>query len=639
MKKIIAFILSLVMVFSLFGVNVVAATDDSQITVDEALASGVLMVSLESKSAVAHSDVAVELTIDSNPGFSVMILDLDHSTDSIVLKSVTSASDVSVEFSDNGGSSTIAFYHLGSDYTGTGTLATLTFGVGAFSGVADIALTAEVGNVCNAAALVIEPVLNSGALIVQCSSHAYVFKDRVEASCSSKGAINYECTICGDISTTVIDEAEHSYSSQKVTISVADCDTPGQIAYKCQFCGALKDVEESPALGHKYFDDAEVITKEPDCTNAGSKYRDCYVCNEREIIVIPALEHDDGTWRTTNPGDCTVAGVISRYCNRCDYVLETKVKEQIGHYMGWAVTKAPTCSEEGVEEYMCLICGGEKNGSRAVKKLDHVHGEETVTKAPTCSETGVAQVSCAICNQIVATKDISVVDHVKNTLTVVSAPTDLAAGEGQYKCKECDTVLETVVLPVINAQIYAQSASAVVGKDTQIKVFIADNPGFSVGIIRVRYDETSLIFNGITAGDITDDLTVGTPKAGEIAVLVSLESAEYTENGYVFALNFTLTQNATNGEIELFYDAQNDFAAENGDRVFFNMKSTEITIIDKVIGDVNGDNIVDTTDLAGLKLYLSGSSDQVSPGADCDENGKIDTGDLATLKLMLAGVQ
>ena len=57
-----------------------------------------------------------------------------------------------------------------------------------------------------------------------------------------------------------------------------------------------------------------------------------------------------------------------------------------------------------------------------------------------------------------------------------------------------------------------------------------------------------------------------------------------------------------------------------------------------LLGDVNGDGKVDTTDLAVLKLYLAGVTQTISDGADVDKNGEIDTTDLATLKLYLAGV-
>ena len=640
MKKLIALLLSIILVLTLSGVSVIAATDDNQISINDALANDILKVDLSSASAASHGEVTLELTLGSNPGFSVMILDLDHSSEAITLKSATvnASSGLSLEYSNQKGGSTLAFYHLGSDCTYTGALATLTFTVGAYSGVADIVLSAEEGNVCDANGNIVEPVLTNGMITVSCS-HTYVFKDRVEPSCSKTGAINYECTICGAVSTTPIDKAPHSYSSEKVVVLEPDCDTEGKKAYKCEFCGDFKDEETIAPLGHKYINaDEYVITLEPTCTVPGSKYRDCYVCNNREVTEIPVLGHDEGTWRTTNPGDCTTDGVVSRYCNRCDGVLETKVKEKGQHVMGWAVTEAPTCSKEGTEQYMCIICGGEKGETRKLDKLSHVHGEEVVTKQPTCKDKGVTTVYCKVCNEVVATKDIETVPHVKNSLTVITAPTNEAEGEGQYKCKECGEILETVTLPKTFGEIYAENTVASLGNKVAVKVFIKNNPGFSAGIVRIKYDETSLIYNGIENGEITDDITAGASKIGEITVLISLSDAQYSANGLVFTINFTLTADATDGTVELSYDPQNDFADREGERIFFNMKSGEIEIVTSIPGDANGDGNVDTTDLAAMKLYLAGATNEIAPGVDADGSGVIDTGDLATLKLILAGL-
>jgi hypothetical protein len=59
---------------------------------------------------------------------------------------------------------------------------------------------------------------------------------------------------------------------------------------------------------------------------------------------------------------------------------------------------------------------------------------------------------------------------------------------------------------------------------------------------------------------------------------------------------------------------------------------------DVLLGDVNGDGNVDTTDLASLKLNLAGLSSEIGEGADLNGDGNIDTTDLAVLKLKLAGL-
>lgn len=638
MKKITAILLCIIMLVACFPTGVFAATDDSQVSVEDII-DDTVRVSLSSGSASAHNEVTLDLSLDSNPGFAVMILNLSYGSENISLKSVECNADgVSVEFSNESGASTLAFYHLGSDCTATGTLATLTFSIGAYSGDATVTVSAEEGDICNSNAEVVETQFTSGVISVACD-HTYVYKGRTEPSCSKEGEIRYVCTICGNAIVTLIDKTAHLFSEEKQVITEPDCDTEGLEAPVCEYCFTIDEDNKDivPALGHKYYGDP-IITKNPTCTEDGSQYQDCYVCNHREVTPITALGHDEGTWRTTYPADCVNSGLASLYCNRCDSVLETREKTVGQHLMAWAVTKKPTCSEEGLEEYLCLVCGGESSDSRTIAALEHTPGEEIVVKEPTCSQAGLAETHCKDCDFLMDSREIEKTEHIKNTLTVITAPTSTSEGAGGYRCKNCGETVETVTIPVTNGVIYIETTPTLAGKSTEVKVYVKENPGFSVGIVTVKYDVTSLIYDGVTADGITADITDGIPAAGEIAILVSLENAQYTENGLLFTLNFTITENAENGTLELSYDPQNDFSAENGDRVFFNMESGEIEILEFVQGDCDGDGLVNTSDLAALKLYLAGATETIETGADIDKNGKIDTGDLAGLKLHLAGV-
>lgn len=57
-----------------------------------------------------------------------------------------------------------------------------------------------------------------------------------------------------------------------------------------------------------------------------------------------------------------------------------------------------------------------------------------------------------------------------------------------------------------------------------------------------------------------------------------------------------------------------------------------------LIGDVDCDDKVGTTDLANLKLYVAGADTDIKlTAADVDTNGAVNTSDLATLKLFVAG--
>ena len=55
-------------------------------------------------------------------------------------------------------------------------------------------------------------------------------------------------------------------------------------------------------------------------------------------------------------------------------------------------------------------------------------------------------------------------------------------------------------------------------------------------------------------------------------------------------------------------------------------------------GDVDGDGVVNTTDLAAMKLFLAGVGEADEKGADLNGDKVINTTDLAALKLLLAGV-
>jgi len=61
-----------------------------------------------------------------------------------------------------------------------------------------------------------------------------------------------------------------------------------------------------------------------------------------------------------------------------------------------------------------------------------------------------------------------------------------------------------------------------------------------------------------------------------------------------------------------------------------------------VLGDVNGNDSVDTTDLALIKLFLAGINELDETGTlagDLNEDGDVNTTDLAQLKLKLAGIE
>ena len=385
-----------------------------------------------------------------------------------------------------------------------------------------------------------------------------------------------------------------------------------------------------------------IVLKEAGCESTGLKYRTCTICGYRDTVTVAALGHTNtsGEWAVYRPADCVNGGVEALFCDRCDTVIEARVTSAIGHSMGWAVEKAPTCYEEGIRTYMCIICGGEKGESQSIAKLSHIAGEEKVLKEPTCSEEGVLATVCQNCPEVLSSTPIPKLTHENTRLFVVTAPTSESEGVGEYRCIVCGEVTESVIFDKAEGVIRAEKdVIAYKGDTIKIPVIIEQNSGFSYGIVRVGYDVNSLDFVSVTAGDVTQDITVGTLEVenGKINVLICMNDTEVRKNGTLFYLEFTVKENAVSGVIDIYYDPNNDFADKNGDRVFFNFEDVNVTVRSSMLGDTDGDKKVDTTDLAKMKLYLVGAVDTVNEGADIDMNGKVDTVDLALLKLYLAG--
>ena len=391
------------------------------------------------------------------------------------------------------------------------------------------------------------------------------------------------------------------------------------------------------SCSHTY-SDTYVVLREAGCETEGLGYKSCTKCGYVLNETIAPLGHTSGTWRVYRPATCTNEGIRANCCDRCDKVLEYEAIAVIEHSMAWVVTKKPTCTEEGTQEYMCIVCGGERGESKTIEKVSHIAGEEKVIKEPTCKEEGTLAVICKNCPEVLSATPIAKLPHAKTKLIVVTAPTSESEGVGEYRCTECDEVTETVTFEKTESRIYGKEDVAVYRGDTvRIAVVIEHNSGFSYGVIRINYDKDSLSFVGVSAGDVTEDITMGSLTEGQISLLVCPADNETRKNGTLFYLEFTVKENAESSYLDIYYNPQSDFSDKEGNRLFFNLEGVTIAVKKFMTGDVNGDKKVDTSDLALMKLYLVGAEKEIGGGADIDMDGKVDTLDLAFLKLHLAG--
>lgn len=123
---------------------------------------------------------------------------------------------------------------------------------------------------------------------------------------------------------------------------------------------------------------------------------------------------------------CTVGGVEDAYaCADCGYIISGGATiNALGHSYSSVVTKAATCTAEGVETFTCSDCSD--TYTKSIAKLAHSYGAWTTQTAATCTADGVSVRSCAC--------------GAKETTAIAAAGhTD---ADGNYTCDTCGTALD-----------------------------------------------------------------------------------------------------------------------------------------------------------------------------------------------------
>ena len=106
-----------------------------------------------------------------------------------------------------------------------------------------------------------------------------------------------------------------------------------------------------------------------------------------------------------------------------------------------AVTKEPTCTENGICTYTCS-CGASYED--VIPATGHSWSDWKITKEATETETGLQERSCSNCNKI-ETQTIPKLTHThKYTSQITKEATCTEAGEKTYTCSCGDTYTETI---------------------------------------------------------------------------------------------------------------------------------------------------------------------------------------------------
>ncbi|MCL1886070.1 MAG: hypothetical protein FWF98_04890 [Dehalococcoidia bacterium] len=138
---------------------------------------------------------------------------------------------------------------------------------------------------------------NNGIIICKIAftaicEHDYSIDETIPPTCTEQGYTTYTCSICGN---SYVDEDSyvpalgHEYidDPDSADYIVPTCTEPGFMPAKCSVCGEPGEGYELAAIGHNW--NRGVVTVKPTAHAEGEKLFTCKNCGETYSIVLPKL--------------------------------------------------------------------------------------------------------------------------------------------------------------------------------------------------------------------------------------------------------------------------------------------------------------------------------------------------------------
>ena len=242
----------------------------------------------------------------------------------------------------------------------------------------------------------------------------------------------------------------HDLNMDAPSHSGARCGIMGYDGYKCKNCNYVYR-EWIPALEHIW--DEGTITQKQDCTHPEITTYKCtrkdvwgpngFCDGKKQIETKPSL--GGHKWRAgaiTKEPTCTVNGEQQYTCTVCNQTKTEPVKAT-GHDYEIKVINAATCTSNGIARYICKTCGYAEN--HTITATGH-NPEIRNKKEATCSSTGyTGDTYCSVCNKKLSSgKTIAKTSH--TWVKQDNIPATCEKGELEVeKCSVCGDTKETEI--------------------------------------------------------------------------------------------------------------------------------------------------------------------------------------------------
>ena len=277
-----------------------------------------------------------------------------------------------------------------------------------------------------------------------------------EPTCTEEGVKTFECTVCGKTKTEKVEALGHDWDNDFTVDKEETCEETGVKSIHCKRCDERKEITTIPAKGHVAGEKKIENATESTCENGGS-YDEviyCTVCGKelsRTTIKTEAKGHVKGEVKIENATEstCEEGGSYDEvvYCTVCNKELSrnTVKTEALGHkWNEGKITTQPTCTEEGVKTFQCMVCG--KTKTEKASALGHDWNEDfTVDKEATCEETGLKSIHCKHCDEKKDETTIPAKGHVKGKVKIENAT--------EATCEEGGNYDEVVYCTVCNKEL------------------------------------------------------------------------------------------------------------------------------------------------------------------------------------------
>ena len=150
-----------------------------------------------------------------------------------------------------------------------------------------------------------------------------------EATCTTDGLKERECSVCHKKEQETIPALNHDYQTEWTEDIAPTCTTAGQKSHHCTRCNAITDVTVLPATGHQWNSDNDAT----------------HTCNKDNVTE----SHTYNDWVVVTPATCTAAGKKQHTCTECGHV-ETEVIPATGHHWKDNGDGTHTCPDCGATE-------------------------------------------------------------------------------------------------------------------------------------------------------------------------------------------------------------------------------------------------------------------------------------------------